>query len=107
MWIIQESIAHVDAEIICGRASMPWLLFLFGVEKSVEAMRLTVHVSSMLNEIMSNVMTLQTSLINWHEWKGKSLNTKETPVHFRRETARTPEIDSMPSSVLYRVQPAH
>jgi len=74
MWIIQESVANFDTDIVCGFASMNWLVFLFGLEKSLMPMWMTVQVSGLLQFAMSYTSKLESCRILVGHWKARCVD---------------------------------
>ncbi|RYP69863.1 hypothetical protein DL769_005156 [Monosporascus sp. CRB-8-3] len=84
IWIIQESAVNLKAHIACGRASLPWLVFLHGLMRSLPAMRLTWMAIDWLEYFLSNVVTLQTCLHLYHNWKDEILAANQIAARIAR-----------------------
>jgi len=69
LWIIQEAVLNLDAELVCGHSSIPWLIFQRGFSDSTPTLKLPARSGMVMSDAVQNISTLWACSLWHYTWK--------------------------------------
>ena len=69
LWIIQEAVLNLDAELVCGHSSIPWLIFQKGFSGSTPTFKVPARAGMVMSDAVQNIGTLWDCFLWHYTWK--------------------------------------
>jgi hypothetical protein len=71
LWVVQEAVINLEAEIVCGHYSIPWLVFLWSMQNTPSTFRLAAQGARYLEPWFENISSLW-RCVNWYQtWRAE------------------------------------